>query len=153
MSFLTCLCQISVTPTHTLVAQTLQPTFLSAHECSHCNMPLFPLHIARSMVYPSVKHCKEGLIGSRCQAPMAAGSGTPAYMAPELFCNGSVHSSCSDLWALGCVLYECRAGRPPFTGTLLQDLINDIETADPPKLNGELLVAPGVRLQHDHGGL
>ena len=34
-------------------------------------------------------------------------------MAPELFGEGGVHSFASDLWALGCVMYECAAGRPP----------------------------------------
>ncbi len=73
--------------------------------------------------------------------PMAARSGTPAYMAPELFREGAVHSTASDLWALGCVLYECRMGRPPFTTTLLHRLIDDIEQRDPPPLQG----APAAR--------
>ncbi|KAE9455282.1 hypothetical protein C3L33_12826, partial [Rhododendron williamsianum] len=49
------------------------------------------------------------------QLPQAK-RGTPFYMAPELFQDGGVHSYASDLWALGCVLYECYAGNPPFLG-------------------------------------
>lgn len=40
--------------------------------------------------------------------------GTPEYMAPELFENQA--SQCSDLYALGVVLYEMLTGKPPFTG-------------------------------------
>lgn len=68
--------------------------------------------------------------------PLAARSGTPAYMAPELFREDGVHSTASDLWALGCVLYECRMGRPPFTSNLLHRLIEDIEQGDPAPLQG-----------------
>jgi serine/threonine protein kinase len=41
--------------------------------------------------------------------------GTAQYLAPELI-EGLEASSASDLYALGCVLYECTTGRPPFTG-------------------------------------
>jgi serine/threonine-protein kinase len=41
--------------------------------------------------------------------------GTPLYLAPELI-EGHEASQASDVYALGCLLYECLAGRPPFIG-------------------------------------
>ena len=39
--------------------------------------------------------------------------GTPYYMSPELFKN-KPYSYKSDVWALGCVLYELTCLKPPF---------------------------------------
>ncbi len=57
-------------------------------------------------------------------------------MAPELFQQGGPYSSASDLWALGCVLYECAAGQPPFMSDSLTQLVQDILSADPSPISG-----------------
>ena len=41
--------------------------------------------------------------------------GTPHYLAPELI-EGAAATPASDIYALGCLLYECVAGAPPFAG-------------------------------------
>ena len=41
--------------------------------------------------------------------------GTPHYLAPELV-EGRDATRASDVYALGCVLYECVVGEPPFAG-------------------------------------
>ena len=59
-------------------------------------------------------------------------------MAPELFTERGVHSYASDLYALGCVLYECCVGKPSFVSNSLTELMEMILNDDPPPLfNGE----------------
>ncbi|KZV28057.1 hypothetical protein F511_33110 [Dorcoceras hygrometricum] len=69
------------------------------------------------------------------QIPQAK-RGTPCYMAPELFQDGGVHSYASDFWALGCVLYECYTGRPPFVGNEFTQLAKSILLDATPALPG-----------------
>merc|ERR1740117_1528088 len=53
-------------------------------------------------------------------------TGTPYYMAPELFHSQGVHSFASDLWALGCLLYEFATGVVPFAHTGVKELVHAI---------------------------
>jgi serine/threonine protein kinase len=42
--------------------------------------------------------------------------GTYAYMSPEQICGDTALTGHSDLYSLGCVMYEMLTGKPPFTG-------------------------------------
>jgi tetratricopeptide (TPR) repeat protein len=57
--------------------------------------------------------------------------GTPLYMAPEQAAGGGGVDGRADLYALGVVLYEMLAGRPPFESNSAYDLIG-AHLADPP---------------------
>ncbi|KAI9596113.1 kinase-like domain-containing protein [Syncephalis fuscata] len=59
--------------------------------------------------------------------------GTPYYMSPEIV-SGSVYDAKTDIWSLGCIIYEMCALHPPFPATNLQELNQKIRSGIVSKL-------------------
>ena len=60
--------------------------------------------------------------------------GTVQYMSPEQAAGQQDLDGRSDLYALGCVLYEMLAGQAPFTGPTVESIVHQHLVANPPPI-------------------
>src|SRR6185295_10135652 len=76
-------------------------------------------------------------------AGTVAGSlmGSPAYMSPEQSAGEPVDHR-SDVYSLGCVLFEAIAGSPPFVGASSSDLLAAHRFRAPPPLSNIVAAVP-----------
>jgi serine/threonine protein kinase len=51
--------------------------------------------------------------------------GTPYYMSPEIW-EHKAYNAASDMWALGCIVFEMCSGRPPFLANDMQGLARKV---------------------------
>jgi serine/threonine-protein kinase len=61
--------------------------------------------------------------------------GTPQYMSPEQAAGERVVDRRTDIYSLGCVVYEILAGVPQFTGSTVQSVLAQVVTGRPRPLS------------------
>jgi tetratricopeptide (TPR) repeat protein len=85
--------------------------------------------------------------------------GTPGYMAPEQAAGRRDLDARADVFALGCVLFECLTGRPAFAAAQVMAILVKVLLEDPPRIDEILPGAPPAlvdlvarMLEKDPGG-
>ena len=68
--------------------------------------------------------------------------GTPTYMSPEQAMGAREVDARTDIYSLGCVLYEMLAGEPPFVGPTAQSIVAKVITESPKSLTAQRRTVP-----------
>ena len=68
--------------------------------------------------------------------------GTPTYMSPEQAMGAREVDARTDVYSLGCVLYEMLAGEPPFVGPTAQSIVAKVITESPKSLSAQRRTVP-----------
>lgn len=72
-------------------------------------------------------------------------AGTPKYMSPDPM-RGDVYDARSEIYSLGCVLFEALTGGPPFNGDTPMEILSKHANSEAPELS-QFLESPSERME------
>jgi len=105
------------------------------------------LHDGRALVADFGIALAASKAGSTRMTETGMSLGTPHYMSPEQAMGERDITARSDVYALGCVLYEMLTGEPPFTGATAQAIVARVLTEHPrPMLPQRHTIPPQVEV-------
>jgi eukaryotic-like serine/threonine-protein kinase len=113
----------------------------AAHEAGVIHRGLKPANVritpegkVKLLDFGLAKPAREGAAGSTTDSVLSTEQGrllgTPTYMAPEQARGKSIDRRV-DVWALGCVLFECLTGKRAFEGETLSDVLAAVLEREP----------------------
>ena len=100
------------------------------------------LHDGRAMVADFGIALAASAAGGARMTETGMSLGTPQYMSPEQAMGEREITARSDVFSLGCVLYELLSGEPPFTGATAQAIVARVLTEAPRSITGQRHTVP-----------
>jgi eukaryotic-like serine/threonine-protein kinase len=117
------------------LAQDVADALQAAHEQGVVHRDIKPANILLSRGRPLLADFGIALAVSAAGGTRLTGTGlslgTPHYMSPEQATGDQMPGPASDIYALGCVLYEMLVGEPPYTGGTTQAILGKIVRGQP----------------------
>ncbi len=113
---------LSVAHRRNVVHRDLKPTNLFVVDCQLDKIKILDFGIARRALTMAAVTRSGMLVG------------TPAYMAPEQAHGTRQITPATDIFSLGCVLFECLTGRPPFIADHVAAVLARVLFDEPPPL-------------------
>jgi hypothetical protein len=89
------------------------------------NVMILPDGRVKLLDFGVARHCDDATI-----TQVGSIVGSPAYMSPEQV-RGEEATVGSDMWALGVLLYEMLAGRPPYVGATIPSVLYQVTQENP----------------------
>jgi len=118
----------------------------AAHQCGLIHRDVKPANVWLDEQGDSVRLLDLGIAREMSKDTLTLTGvvmGTPSYMSPEQ-ARGETLDPRSDLFSLGCILYQMAVGLRPFDGPNPLSILNQLDTYHPPRVSAKKPTVPAM---------